>query len=290
MLRIIFFFIIIVLPVSAEMTSENVAHIIFSSDCSIRTIALHSLTGDEFALVKDSIDFGATYLPQILSDSWPTWKPSEFNYLWRIDFSGDGNPDFIQTGFFVSEAPLTFLWIYDGTGYKLHDQLDGEVIRLVRETPYDSYSIILEDGWCCAGYIGYYTLLRPVWFNNRFTYTTRMIIAQFRNTKIPPAKTMERNFTVEISECLLRETPEKIDTYDSLFSEIENLPVYGNIVARFPVGAMGIAFAEENDSTGLPWFFVTFDDNLNPTYSRFYGDSAAYLCGWVDSASIEFVK
>ncbi|MEW6015126.1 MAG: hypothetical protein AB1690_07370 [Candidatus Zixiibacteriota bacterium] len=290
MIRIIIVLLFTVLPVSAERMPDNVAHVVFSSDNSVRISDLPSITPEVFALVRDSIEFNSKAIPYVDSARWAKWKPSEFSSVRRFDYSGDGAPDLILDGLIAAEQNITYLWLHHDSTYEFHYCLKGEAIRFLRESVFDPYSIVIEEGLCCDGYIGEYTLLEPIWYADRIKYISRLVIKQFRDTQIPITRTMSKHFRLSNAECLLRTEPVITNDYDCYWSDFEEMEVCGNIIARFTQPGNGIAFAEERDSLGGLWYFVTVSPESKITYNRFYRASAAYLCGWVDSASIEFVK
>jgi hypothetical protein len=60
-------------------------------------------------------------------------------------------------------------------------------------------------------------------------------------------------------EMFIRESPEKIETYNEQASKQNKMAVFGNIIFRFLQGVKGSIIGRKTDAVGVTWFFV----NLN---------------------------
>jgi hypothetical protein len=270
---------------------DNVADVLFANSNSVNYEQLSPCRLSEIKQFKRFLDEPIeSWHSSCYSDSPLEGVDSTLTQFRLVDFSGDGVKDLIYTSYCSSETQFNFLWLRDGDSLKFVGSYVGTVKYLFRSNVLEPYSLVMVTGYCCAGYVGNYYVYRfnagtkPKQLDSLYT------IREFSGTVFPTQTMHPIPFVVSQEGYQLRSSPIVFDSLDTDLSDMEEVEVRGNILARFQKGSRGLAVAKQADATGREWWFVVMDGEAKMIYTRFYSKQAASVCGWMSSRFLSRVE
>ncbi len=208
------------------------------------------------------------------------------------DFTGDGIDDLIYSNYVGGEEMLTVIWEKQDTMYRIAGSAWGEIAKILVDTNSNHYSFVIVSGLCCDGFIADIKVYSPILKNDNLNYIEKYRYRSFgKSFSVDNYEIIQKKrLLVNKDTCCLRSCPKVDNEYDKEISDFEDMPVYGNIIARLKEGGMGTAYAKFKDESENLWFFVALDTNARVTYNRFYRDTLANKCGWIEDRFLEFVE
>jgi len=179
------------------------------------------------------------------------------------------------------------IWLRKGDTAEYGGFIGGNPLKIFRNRKSGPFSIVVNEGWCCARNLGSIRLYKLAENHGRLEYKLEKRIMQFKGMTVPSTRMASVFFKVKHDKYSLRSSPEIIDQPSEVF---RGEMFIGNIIAEFPKGSRGEAIAEHRDKTGRVWWFVLMDKNATTTINHFYDDKDSYKMGWMSSRYLDITK
>lgn len=255
---------------------------------------LPKLSVEELVPVISNLEISSEYANEfdIMTD---TEDLEGMSNVYRFhDFTGDGIEDLVYNGYVGGNEEMLFvLWEKQNGKFRIAGVNWGEIAKIFLELNNNKiYSFAIISGLCCDGSIGDIKIFSPLFKEDNLTYTEKYRYRFFVWTSFPDGYKIisEKRFQIKIDSCCLRGSTKTDNEYDKELSNFEDMPVYGNIIARLKKGSTGTAYAKFQDKSKNLWWFVALDTNARVTYNRFYRDTCAYKCGWIDTKFLDTIE
>ena len=224
----------------------------------------------------------------------PALARKEFKRSFHFaELNGDGLPDLIYEGRSGGEANMVHFylnrkykmeWVFTDYQYLMDMQFRNNTLL----------SFVIFNQGCCA---------ETVEFERHFAvdslFHCRLTIqrAILQGMKVSdrhyghPDGFFDRpvKFRILNPEYTLRYSPGIIDTLPDDVDFTERDKKNGNIIARYPTGSRGFAWAYKKDTTGREWWLVEMEPAVFLSYKMFYDydDKLTHYYGWMSSRFLE---
>lgn len=285
-MRYILMSLIILLASNTSYATEKLINLVFPSENKVLLSQFTRITDADFDLFKD------LFAKEIRTDQYcgTTADRLSSEQIVKYDLSGDGVDDYIFSSYCGSEEIRNFIWIRSGTSLLYAGFIEGTPKKFYRGEASSPSSIVIERGWCCAGYVGSINLYNLIEVNGTFAYKPGKKVMEFSSVTVPDKNIPSIRFLVAKERYRLRSSPEINDTYDPYMSGLYGEPAYGNILAEISKGSQGEAIAKYKDKTGRVWWFVLLDKDAKTESNHFYDDENGYKTGWMSSRYLEIIN
>lgn len=204
---------------------------------------------------------------------------------YEFDFNNDGENDLIFVSNYGAEESHTVLWARVKNKYKFVDFFWGKADKLFRSGKDKPYSILIVSGFCCASWIGDYTIYEPIINNDRVKYKKQKNYKIYMDLISPEFVFEPIRFETINENYRLRYSPSIDNGIDTISSEFSK----GNILAEFEVGSKGYAISSKKD-IDRTWWFVVMDTSCNTSLSFFYNDKNSHKVGWMSSKYVRKIN
>jgi hypothetical protein len=281
------------LSVFAVEAKKEITDILFREYKQISFEKLPKSSVEELVTIIPNLEISSEYANEfdIMTD---TEYFEGISNVYRLhDFTGDGIEDLIYNGYVGSEEMFFALWEKQNNKFRIAGITWGEIAKIFLESTNNKiYSFALISGLCCDGFVGDIKTFSPVFKAGNLTYMEKYSYRFFVWTSFPDEYEVisKKRFQIKTDSCSLRDSPETDNKYNKELSGFEDMPVYGNIIAKLAKGSTGTAYAKFQDELENLWWFVALDTNARATYKRFYRDTCAYKCGWIDTKFLDIIE
>lgn len=226
---------------------------------------------------------------EFLKGSLKDTSKSSMARFYQFDFSSDGIEDIIYKSHYASEEWHIVLWEKKVDGYHFVQMLWGDIGKLFQEKKIGPYSFLLIRGFCCASWVGDYTVFSPNRTDGIFDYKITENYKVFMDLGNPDNIHNPIKFITVNPNYRLRSSPVINDEIDSVSTRFMGQDVYGNIIAEFETGSKGYAISSHDDSDRV-WWFVVMDTSATTSKSLFYRDRNSHKIGWMSSKYLKTIE
>lgn len=241
---------------------------------------------------KDKLDFALKLKPHFKTLFEPSWdgvpmKISKFiSCLHFMNLNNDANPDVIYYGYSGAESNCTVILINQGSVFKKIFNENGHPEKLEFDSLRYLRSFTIMDRGCCGEYIENQT---------RYVVDDLLKVSKdFRRSIVVRTEKPKSRFDNSINFKTLNDsyTLRSTTVIDNKPGSICGDSRKGNIVAVYPKGSEGIAWAEKKDETGRIWWFVEMDpsSNLKDNIVDGLDGKSSRIVGWISSRFVEIIK
>lgn len=214
---------------------------------------------------------------------------SFYNSFHFVLLNDDKLPDVIFNGFTGGEAP--YIYMYYNHGIAL-EEVFADYSKIV-DWKFDHghlSSLVIYRPACCAGTVEaerHYQVDSKLDF--QLVRQRELIVGMNRPDHgfVKPDEYFKQpvRFKTINNDYALRFSPEITDKGPDLDEDFTK----GNIIALYPKGASGIAWARKTDATGREWWLVEMEPQSLLNFNVFYDeeDKPTWYFGWMSSRFVE---
>ncbi len=263
---------------------KKLADLLFPSESSVQLEQFPVLTEAEFNPIKDKV------FKQLDSDACHIISTSDtpHEFFRKYDLSGAGVDDVILSSYCAAMEYRNFIWFRKGNSLKYAGFMLGTPLKYYRPSKSEPYSIVVSEGWCCAGFVGKISLYKLKENRGLYKYKLEKRVMEWGGITIPDKRIAPVKFKIKSEKYALRDSPEiRNEPIDDIPGGKKQI---GNIIAEFPRGSQGEAIAADKDKTGQIWWFVLMDKDSKTITTLFYADNGAYKAGWMRQQDLEIAK
>ena len=228
----------------------------------------------------------------------PTNLPGNFTDSFHfVELNGDGRVDLIYQGWTGGEGTIVDFYINTGKSYKKVFSDFMELLDLHLEKK-KLISFVIYNPGCCAEMVQFerHYQVSPQ-FDCKLQWQGAILegMSAFER-KIEPDSFFGNQFQFQTlnEDYALRYQPLISDTAPVEIWEAlpDNRKPRGNIVAVFPKGAIGTAWAHKTDSTGREWWLVEMKPLKYLKFDAYYelDDFPTHYIGWMSSRFVKRIE
>jgi hypothetical protein len=206
-----------------------------------------------------------------------------------VHLNNDKLPDVIYNGWTGGETDAIFIYYNHGNGMEEVFYDYSRIIDWKFENGHLSSLAIYRPG-CCDALLDTERHYRVDSILNFELVRQREIIAGMNRVNQGYVAADEFfkqpvHFKTINDDYALRYTPEIMDKSPKVYDGFTK----GNIIALFPKGASGIAWARKTDATGREWWLVEMEPQKLLSFNLFYDeeDKPTWYYGWMSSRFLE---
>jgi len=217
-----------------------------------------------------------------------------FSASWHfVNLDGDKFPDVIYEGWSGGEGKVLHFYLNQRHGFRQAFVGQQYLIDL-HYTAGRVSSFVISDPGCCA---------EIVEFERHFSVDTSFQCKLVLQRAILQGMSVGSDnyatpdgffpqpvkFRIQQQQYALRYTPEIVDTLPNSLDLDNRERINGNIIAIYPAGYKGYAWAYKKDRTGREWWLVEMDPAVFLPFSRYwdYDDKLTHYFGWMSSRFVE---
>jgi hypothetical protein len=215
-----------------------------------------------------------------------------YNSFHFIHLNNDQLPDLVYNGWTGGEGDATF--IYYNHGIEMEEIFyDHNNLVDLKFNGKNLSSLVIYRFGCCSGFVEterHYSVNSL--FNFQLVRQREIIVGMNGGVKeyVAPDEYFKQpiRFKTINNEYAMRFSPGITDKPPA----IDDPMLKGNIIAMFPKGASGIAWAKKTDATGREWWLVEMEPQASLAYTVFYDeeDKPTWYYGWMSSRFLERIQ
>jgi hypothetical protein len=207
-------------------------------------------------------------------------------FIHTVDFSRDGLPDIIYSGYVGQESNVTIFLIYNAGTFEEVFAGCGDLVALEHLSNWSPLRFRIFNYACCGDFRHFIEDYVPHRKNGKLSYVLSNRILVDSRIK-PPKKFFETSkfFKIENEQYNLRTGPIIDDkVFDTEWGEAK-----GNVIAVYVNGSIGQAISSKMDETGRMWWFVIMNSSNNKIWELYHhhdgcnSKEKADLAGWMSS-------